>query len=252
VDTLTIPSATTHLKPFFRFPFQDPEARTRFMIGCALLLGGFVVPVVPGLVVYGYALRILRRSAEGEAPAMPPWDAWGEYLGLGARAAVVWLAFTLPALAAFALGMGAYFGTFLLLLPVSASADSAGGDAFFALTFLSMAVLFLSMAIGTILLAIGVVPLPAALSHLAVKDRLGAAFSPREWWPILWANRLGYFIAFVIVMGIFGLSYLVFYALYATLVLLCVGFLLMIPIGLYAMLVGAAFFGDAYREGART
>jgi len=247
---MNIPPATSQLKPFFRFPFQDPESRTRFLIGCALLLGSFIVPIVPGLIVYGYGLRILRRTAGGEAPSMPPWDDWGSYLGHGARAAVVGLVFTLPALVVFALGMGAYFGSFFLLIPLSASADAAGSDAFVVLTFVSMAAMFLSMAVGTLLLALGVIPIPASVSHLVVKDRLGAAFQVREWWPILSANRLGYFICFVVVMGIFGISYFVFYTLYATLVLICLAFAAMIPIGLYAMLVGSALFGEAYREGS--
>ena len=71
----------------------------------------------------------------------------------------------------------------------------------------------------------------------------------REWWPILSANRLGYFIAFVIVAGIFAIGYYAFFVLYSTLILLCLAFLVMPPLGFYMMLVAAALFGEIYREG---
>jgi hypothetical protein len=247
---MNIQAATTQLKPFFRFPFQDSQARSRFIAGSALMLGGFIVPIVPGIFAYGYILRILRSSAEGEPPSMPAWDDWSSLFSLGLRGAVVNFVFLLPALCVFLLGFGTYFGTFFLV-PLSEAAAGNTNDtgAFFALLMLGMAVMFFSMALGSILFLLGTVPLPASLTHFATNDRLGAAFRVREWWPILAANRLGYFISFVSVIGVLGIAYFAFFFLYSTLVLLCFAFLIIAPISFYAMLVGAALFGDAYREG---
>jgi len=240
-------SAVDQLKPIFLFPFKDREATNRFIIGCALMLGGFVVPIIPALIAYGYALRILRSSAEGEPPSMPEWDDWGSLLSLGFRGGVVGFVLSLPSFVVFTIGMAAYFGTFLLI-PLTSGSDSGEGG-FVVLFLLAMGVLFLSMALGFLLLLVAGVLLPGSVSHLVAQDKLGAAFRVQEWWSILWANRLGYFIGLVVVAGIFGISYWVFIVLYSTLILLCLAFLVIPPIGYYGMLVAAALFGEIYREG---
>jgi hypothetical protein len=245
---MNIRAATSQLKPFFRFPFENHQARSRFLIGSALSLGGFIVPILPGLIASGYALRVMRSTAEGEPPSMPSWDDWAGFLSLGFRGAIIGFLFALPALAMFLLGIATYFSAFLVI-PFSMRSGGSGEDAFFLLFFLAMVAMFISVAVGSVLLVLGLVPLPASLTHFVQKEELAAAFRVREWWPILSANALGYFIAFVIVMGIFGLMYAVFYVFYSTLVLACLAFIVMPPISFYASLVGGALFGDAYREG---
>jgi hypothetical protein len=56
-------------------------------------------------------------------------------------------------------------------------------------------------------------------------------------------------IGFVIVAGISAIAYYAFLVLYTTLILLCLAFLIVVPVGFYAMLVAASLFGEAYREG---
>jgi hypothetical protein len=116
--------------------------------------------------------------------------------------------------------------------------------------FLAMGAMFVAGAAGAFLLVLGTIPLPASMAHFVAKDRFSAAFEAREWWPILSANRLGYFIPFVIVAGILGIGYYAFTVLYSTLILSCPGFLIMIPFGFYAMLLAASLFGESYREGS--
>ena len=242
-------SALSQLKPVFQFPVQGAEARNRFLIGSALMVGGFIVPILPALFAYGYALRILRSAAEGKPPSMPEWEDWGSLFSLGARGVVVGFLFTLPSLAVFLFGLAAYMGSFLLI-PFMSSGEGSISDPFFVIFLLAMGSLFLSMAFGSLLLLLGAFPLPVSLAHFAVHDRLGAAFQVRQWWPILSANRVAYFIAIVIVAGIFGLAYYAFFVLYSTLILLCLAFLVIPAFGFYAMLVAAALFGEVYREGS--
>ncbi|RPJ40769.1 MAG: DUF4013 domain-containing protein, partial [Chloroflexi bacterium] len=66
---------------------------------------------------------------------------------------------------------------------------------------------------------LGVIPLPAALAHFVAKDHVGAAFRFREWWPLLWRNKMGYFIAWVLCGGLMGILYYGIMMLYATMVL---------------------------------
>jgi hypothetical protein len=243
------PLSLSQLKTFFRFPFQDSSSKSRFAIGSLLVLAGFIVPILPGLIAYGYCLRILRRSAEGEPPTMPPWDDWSAYLSLGFRGAIVHLTFLGPALIVFVAGMALYVATFFMIPLADSPGANASDGAIALVVLLAMASMFGSMAVGSVLLLLGTLPLPAAMSHFAVTDQLSAAFRFREWWGILWANRLGYFIAFVIVAGILGLAYFAFFIFYASVVFLCLGYLLTIPVAFYAMLVAAGIFGAAYREG---
>ena len=244
---MILQAATTQLKPLFRFPFQDSQSRSRFLVGSGLVLAGYFVPIIPGLFAYGYALRILRFTAEGKHPVMPPWDDWSDFLSLGFRGAIVQLVFMLPAMVISLVGIAAYFGTFFLI-PLSSVLDSNADGTVFVL-LMAMAVLFLSMALSTVLFALGMIPLPAATAHFAMKDQLGAAFKVREWWAVLRSNTLGYLISFVIIAGILGIAYAAFLAAYYTLVLLCLVFFMTGPLTFYTMLVSASLFGETYREG---
>jgi hypothetical protein len=239
---------TSALRPVLAFPFQDRQSRERFLIGCGLTLAGFIVPILPGLITWGYALGILRASARGEQPAMPAWDDVAGYLGLGFRGAIVCLVFTLPGLVVFLFGFAAYFGTFTLI-PLSAESRAITEDTLMLTLMLGIGTMFVSLALGMLLFVLGAAPLPAALAHLVVEDKLGAAFKPGEWWPVVRANRMGFFIAFVVLLGVYTIMQLVFALLYYTLVLLCVAYVVLPASGFYASLVAAALFGAAYREG---
>jgi hypothetical protein len=78
------------------------------------------------------------------------------------------------------------------------------------------------------------------------------AFAVRQWWRILKADRLGYFIAWVIVAGLMGVLYLGVMLGYYTLVLCFLIPFVVAPVGLYVALVGAALFGGTYRENVAT
>jgi hypothetical protein len=245
---MTIQASTSAIKPFFRFPFGDRQAKERFWIGTGLIFAGFFIPIIPGLLVFGYVLRVLRATSRGEEPSMSAWDDWSGLLSLGFRGAIVYLVFLLPALVVFLFGYAAYFGSFLAI-PLSASSDPDAAAVSVLAMFAGMGAMFLSLAIGFFLLLLGLIPLPASVSHFVAKDQLGAAFRVREWWRILSRNWLGYFISFVIVAGILGITYFASFALYYTIILACLAVLIMIPITFYTMLVGGALFGEAYRQG---
>jgi hypothetical protein len=111
-----------------------------------------------------------------------------------------------------------------------------------------MAVFFLSLLLGMLFLAIGAIPLPVATARFLDHDRLGAAFQVRAWWAVLRANKLGYFIAWVIALGLFGLLYLLMMMAYYSILFCCMIPILVAPLGTYLSLVGAALFGATYRE----
>ena len=67
------------LKEILMFPFKDQESRKYFLIGCLVALAAFFIPIVPYLVLFGYAVRIARQVMNNESPRMIAWDDWGPF-----------------------------------------------------------------------------------------------------------------------------------------------------------------------------
>lgn len=247
-DEMTI----TSLKALFRFPFKDPDGRNRFLVGTALVLAGFFVPIVPTMFVGGYILQVMRRAIEGEDPILPPWEEWGKLAVDGLRTMLVGLVYFLPAMLVFLVGMALYFGgTFYIPLATMPAVDESELALSLPLILMgSMAAMFLSMAIGSLLLALGAAALPIATAHFVAYDKVAAAFRVRQWWRLLRANKLGYFVGWVIVAGLIAIFYFGSMLAYYTLILCCLIPLLGAPVGFYVSLVGAALFGQTYRESA--
>jgi hypothetical protein len=245
-------SSMAPLKRLLRFPFQEAQWQGKFVIGSALGLAGSVIPIIPTIFVWGYCLRVMRQAIAGQAPALPQWDEWSDLFRDGLSAFAIGLVYFLPALLVWLVGMGLYFaGSFYL--PFAAA---TGGDEveiitqFMLITFGSMAVMFLAMALGTLLMILGAIALPMATAHFVAEGRLGAAFRVRQWWRILKADRLGYFAAWVVVAGIFAVLYAAMMVLYSTMILCVLIPILAAPISFYLFLVGAAVFGETYRDSA--
>jgi hypothetical protein len=119
-------SAVTPLKAVFRFPFQGPEWRNRFLVGTAFMFAGFVVPIVPLIFVYGYALQVMRQAIEGQDLTLPAWADFYRLGKDGLRGAAVSLVFMLPgALVSFG-GMALYMAASCHALMAAAARDPQG------------------------------------------------------------------------------------------------------------------------------
>jgi hypothetical protein len=241
------PQTISTLKDTLGFPFRSPDWQGRFVVGSVLLLGSFIIPVLPAIFVYGYVMEVLRQAVRGEQVSLPAWEDWGRFWKDGWRAFLVGLAFLAPGVIVLCGGSLLYF---LGSLSLPAFENSGGDLPGFAvlLFFLSFGVFFLSLFGGTLLSIVGVVPLPFATAHLAAQNELAAAFRPSEWWPALRRVRADYLIAWVVVTGLVGVWYLAAGLAYYSLVLCCLVPLVGAPFGLYISLVAAALFGETYRE----
>jgi hypothetical protein len=238
------------LKRFFTFPFEGDGWQKRFVIGAALMLVGTFIPIIPVIFVCGYIVQVMRQVIEGKALALPEWADWGKLGVDGLRYGLVSLVFMLPGFLVYFGGMGLYMVS-MMMLPMSTPMIEHGqhGFAIFPLFFVgSMVIMFVSIFLGTILALLGAIPLPMALSHFVAKDQVGAAFRFREWWPLLWRNKMGYFIAWVLSGGLLGAWYLAFMLLYSTMILCVLIPVLSAPLLFYLMLVWATVFGETYRE----
>ncbi|MBN2393427.1 MAG: DUF4013 domain-containing protein, partial [Anaerolineae bacterium] len=138
-----------------------------------------------------------------------------------------------------------------MMLPMFAPMIEHGHNGFAVIPLFfvgSMIIMFVSIFLGTILTFLGGVPLPVALSHFVAKDQVGAAFRFREWWKLLWRNKIGYFIAWVLCGGLLLAWYLAFMLLYSTMILCILIPVLSAPLLFYLLLVWTAVFGETYRE----
>jgi len=234
-------TTSTSLKEIFRFFFTGPEWRSRFLLGSVLLLASLLIPVLPGLVVAGYALRILRQAIQGEELRLPPWDDWGKLFLDGLRWTVLSIIFFLPGSLVIGIGVAGYLGG------VFAGAAQETAEGFLAI-LAGMGVYLVGLAVGVLLLVLGAIPLPVAAAHFVAQGDLGAAFRVREWWPLLKANKLGYLIAWVTVAGLYYVWSVVLLVLVYSIVLCCLVPFAGPPVAFYFSVFSAALFGRMYRE----
>ena len=85
-------------------------------------------------------------------------------------------------------------------------------------------------------------------AHFVAKDRVAAAFQIREWWALLRVNKIGYFTAWVVTLGLISVAAIALNFVYYTVVLCCLVPLLAAPVSFYLLLVTAALFGQTYWE----
>jgi hypothetical protein len=245
-------AATSALKPLLKFPFQGPDWRNRFLLGTALTLAGFFIPLLPLVFVYGYTAAIMRQTIQGQELELPAWGDWGK-LGLdGLRLAVVSLAYTLPGILVLSAGWFLYMIASFAFPLLMSGAGNRGGEGMAALAALAMfgsvAIFLLSLFLGFILILLALIPLPAAMAHFVAQDKVAAAFRVREWWPLLKANRSGYFAAWVVVFGLITILNFAVVLAYYSIVLCCLIPFLAAPVSFYVSVVALAMFGQTYRE----
>lgn len=244
--------STQSLRSAFVFPFQSKDWISRFVIGVVLLFVSMIIPVIPAIFVYGYMIEVMRQSILSESLVLPEWANWGRLFKDGLRSLAVILVFLGPAIVISILGILIYFTT--VVGSIALTPDPSSSSALEGYTVLlmmgGMGVFFLSMFVSWFLLFAGAVPLPAAIAHFTARDKLSAAFHVREWTALICADKLGYFIAWVTVLGLISLIYLGFMLVYFTFIFCFAAYFIAIPVGFYLMLVSTAIFGQFYKENA--
>jgi hypothetical protein len=227
------------------FPFRGAKAFQRYLLIAGLTLACFIIPILPGLFVSGYSIRILRRARQEGKVEMPEWSDESRLLVDGVYSTLISWAYLLPGLLTLLGGVFLYFVSFFFIIPIS---DQSESFSIFAM-FIPMIILFGGIAVGTVLLFLGVIPLPLALCRYADEGRLGAAFQIGEIFRALKKNLIGYFGAFVVCSGIFYILYFIYMIAYFTIILCCPAYLLMLAATPAAGCIYLAMIGLAYRQG---
>ena len=167
-----------------RSVFDDKQWISKLVIGALMSVLSFLI--LPGLILQGYVVKIIRQVMNGDWDGLPEWDDWGGLLRDGFYVFVAELVYTLP---------------FILLMIVGGLATGgmaslSGGDDLAAMVAAGGGLLFLCLillfAIAFLFLA------PAILIQYAIKDDFGALFRFNEVFGLMRANMADILMVFLV------------------------------------------------------
>jgi len=237
-----------NLQETLLFPVKDAEARKQFLIACLVTLAGFIIPLVPMLILMGYGVRIMRQVIdERKAPSMPEWQGsdWGAMLTDGLRVFGVQMLLIAPLL--ILMGCGFIFA-FSGSIGFAASSDQNSQ------TLAPLGVILLFIGVGLIILftllsfPYGIM-ISAAVPHAVANNSFAAGFNFKAWFPIFRKGLGNFILSYVFVMVIsFVLMFVIQFAM-LTIILMCIVPFLMIPYSAYVTLVANTIYAQAYAAG---
>jgi hypothetical protein len=231
-----------NLNQIFLFPVKDAEARKYFLIGCLVSLAGFIIPILPFFVIYGYAVRIVRQIMNNESPHMVAWDDWSGMFKDGAKMFGIRIIYSIPILILFI----PLFISMVVMPIFLNNASSSQADA--------LLPIFMLIVFGTLCILIPIsIPLaviiPVAEMHVVDKDEFAAGFRIREWWAIFRANLSGFIAAFAIYYVSAMILGFAVQLIGATIILACLMPFLFPAITMYILLIMYTTVAQAYKVG---
>lgn len=237
-----------NLQDTLLFPVRDAQARSQFLFACLVALAGFFIPLLPWVLLMGYAAKIMRQVIEERKnPSMPEWQGsdWSAMFLDGIRLYGTQLVLSLPVFVVIFFGMFAIFGgTTAMSIGFSEGEDWAG----------SIGTLLFLGGIGFIFL-FSLLSLPysiiisAAGPHVVSRGSFEAAFQFSDWWAVFRKGLGGFILAFVINMAVSFVLMLVVQFAMMTIVLICLLPVLMVPITAYITLLSNTLLAQAYLAG---
>ena len=234
----------TQLQTILLYPLRDSTARKNFLIASLLMLGNFIIPILPMLMLMGYVARIMRQVMdEKREPSMPEWDDWNAYLTDGLRMWGFRMVIMLPLLIVMFGGMGLYL--IFLIFGISQSNSHTTSPFIFAgpLVFLIVMGVFMILAIP-----VGIISMVGS-AHVVAKKSFSAGFAFKEWWQIFYRNLGAFIIYYLIAMAISFVLMFVLQILYITIVFICLLPIVFPAVMAYMFLIQDALFAQAYAQG---
>lgn len=237
-----------NLQEILLFPVRDDDARKQFLLACLAVLAGYIIPILPFLVLMGYSAKVMRQVIdERKTPSMPDWQVsdWSEMLMDGLRLYGAQLVPMLPLFLLVGCGVIATTGG-SITMAISAEENARIIAPFGMLLFFGgfafiMLVALLSFPFSIVLSAVG--------PHVVTNRSFEAAFRFKEWWQVFRKGFGQFLFGFAVTMAVsFALMLVVQFAM-LTIVLMCLVPFLMIPLSAYLTLVTNAIYAQAYLAG---
>jgi len=230
------------LKEIFMFQFKDAEARKYFLMGCLVAVAAFFIPILPYLVLFGYAARIAKQIMNNEAPRMIAWDDWGGMAKDGLKVFGIRMVLVSPILILlipFILVMT----IFPIVMSTTNSSDAEALIPIFSLLIFGGICCIVPLSIPLSLI------IPGAEMHVIEKDDFMAGLRFKEWWPIFRANLSGFIAALAITYVASMILTLVIQILGATIILACLMFILIPAMTIYLTVLMFVLSAQAYKVG---
>jgi hypothetical protein len=212
-----------------KFVFEDPEWVKKILMGAVFVL--LSIFIIGGVFVAGYMVRLIRRTAAGEARPLPDWDDLGGIFSDGLRAFAVYLGHILAVLAVPVVLGGALF---VMAFGLATLTHRSVGEAVGTAVGLVGVVLY---GLTMLLMLAVTVYVPAALARFAATNDLKAAFQVRD--NIAWirANLGNYAMALLLyLIGSFAAQF--------GILLCCVG---IFPVSFWSMCLLGWGLGEVLR-----
>ncbi len=241
-----------NLQRLLGFPFRGPDWQGRLGIAALVALAGWVIPILPWMILSGYAIQIARQVAlNGAEPELPAWTDWTTFLIDGFKVAIARFLMLLPATLLFVVAYAAIFGG---MVGGGLIGGTGGRDA----EQLGVLIAGLSSLTGFGLFMI-VVPLiivvslllPAPSMHVALTGQIGAMFRFKEWWRLIRADIGSWAIGYLILIGM-GLIFNIVTAMLSATVVLCLILpFVFVAYMVYVTLISEVVFAQAYRSASQ-
>lgn len=229
-----------------RFPFDDPNWRSKALIGGLLALVAIFVPVpfiFLMLPLSGYGIRAMRRTISGEPPSLPEWDNWGELFADGLKVWVVGFIYELPLIILMCCAFSAQFATIPLLALVEderfVGLAVLGGLAGYTIFFVALGLMMM------VALPLGFLA-EVAITRMVATGSLNSAFELGAVWRLARQGFKNYIVAYLIYLAIMMAIGMIASVATYTIILCCLYPLIMAFAAFYGQAFRGALFGMAY------
>lgn len=165
-------------KDSLRYPFSDLR---RLIVLLLLFIGSFLL--IPGLIAYGYILRIIKSTIKGE-DSLPDFNGLGELFVDGLKFLIVSFIYGLPALVF----------SFILLSPINYTTIE--------IIWTNPFTIIMSLIIGFLVSIVFVI----ALGNMVHEERFGAAFAFKRIFQLIkligWKKYSAYIAVYLIIVNL--------------------------------------------------
>lgn len=237
-----------NIQEILLFPVRDADARKQFLFTSLVVLAGFVIPILPFLLLMGYTAKIMRQIIEDHKnPSMPEWQGsdWSAMLMDGLRLYGAQILLTLPLMIFMGCGFISMFGGSMTMAIASEERINE---------LMPAGILFVLLGIGFIMI-FSVLSLPYSIiispagPHVVAQHSFEAAFQFKEWWAVFRKAIVQFIMGYAIVMALSFALFFVLQLAMMTIVLICIVPFLMVPYTAYISLLTNTMYAQAYRIG---
>ncbi|GEM_PF-574267 len=236
----------------FLFPFKDRDWLSKFLIGSLFILASWVIPIIPLVFVFGYAIQTMRQTIQAGEGQLPAWEDWAGLGVKGVLCLVLYFIYCLPGLVLLA---GAVASFVLSLVVNGLTPDDASRLITSPMVLLARLLLLIAAAalVASLLaLLAGSLAAPVAAARLAATGELRASLEIDRIWAIVRSQAGNFVLAWAVYLGLIYVSSMLYAMLYYTICCCILIPIISAPLSFYTLVFAAALFALVYREGEKT